>query len=193
MSFENMLVHSGDIFRPSLTADGEGGQSVSLLPQVEDIEAYVRPLRSDEIVYDDQQRPIYTDDIFVEADTDIGEGDVFYQYDPESAVEVTGTTDAGSSVSQIIDDALTQADDYWNGSVIKCTTGSNSEKRVVEDFDAATDKVTPETNFTITITPSTTVYDMITAIRYKIMSIERNYNNRHRIMKLSALKIGGLS
>jgi hypothetical protein len=55
----------------------------------------------------------------------------------------TGTADAGGSTTTMVDAALTEADDYWNGQVILFTSGSvANQSRLITDFDAATDTVT---------------------------------------------------
>lgn len=54
----------------------------------------------------------------------------------------TRTASAGSTSSAVCA-ALTQADDYWNDSVVRWLTGNNAGRRsVVDDFVAATDTLT---------------------------------------------------
>ena len=55
------------------------------------------------------------------------------------------TAEAGSDADTIICSTLTQADDYWNGRLIKMLTGTYAgvEKRVT-DFTAASDELTTE-------------------------------------------------
>lgn len=55
-------------------------------------------------------------------------------------VEATGTADAGSDADTLVDAALTQANDYWNGMVLLMLTGNNAGlSRPITDFVAATD------------------------------------------------------
>ena len=71
--------------------------------------------------------------------------------------EQTGTADSGSTTT-LVDSALTQVDDYWNGGVLAITGGTNSgEVRLISDFDAATDTVTVSVAFTNPI-DATSVY-----------------------------------
>lgn len=59
------------------------------------------------------------------------------------ALGVEGVADAGGSTSTLVDAALTQADDFWNGSYILFTSGTNAGRIVrVTDFVAATDTIT---------------------------------------------------
>lgn len=55
----------------------------------------------------------------------------------------TGTADSGSATT-LVDDALTQADDYWNGQYVEITdvTDGHMERAEVTDFDATLDKLT---------------------------------------------------
>jgi len=54
-----------------------------------------------------------------------------------------GTADSGGSATTMIDNALTQADDYWNGMLCLWRSGTNiGLGRVIKDFDAATNTVT---------------------------------------------------
>lgn len=56
---------------------------------------------------------------------------------------VTGTSDAGGSTTTMVDAALTELDDVWNGSMIKFTSGAiDNQARLITDFDAATDTIT---------------------------------------------------
>lgn len=58
-------------------------------------------------------------------------------YTKDSAATGAGTT------TTVVDTALTEANDYWNGGIIVFKTGNNvGEARIVSDFDAATDKLT---------------------------------------------------
>lgn len=53
----------------------------------------------------------------------------------------SGTADSGSTTT-LVDNALTQAADYWNYGKIQITIGSNVYWRKVKDFDAGLDKIT---------------------------------------------------
>jgi hypothetical protein len=60
----------------------------------------------------------------------------------------------------IIDSILTQADDYWNGYEIQIIAGTGSgQVRTVSDFDAATDKITVDSNWSTT-PDNTSVYSL---------------------------------
>ena len=79
---------------------------------------------------------------------DVGGAEVL-KYQPDTIVDNTGedsTADAGSTDVKIIDAALTQADDYWNGArlIITETTDGlapEGETAVITDFLAATDEL----------------------------------------------------
>lgn len=58
-----------------------------------------------------------------------------------TSLTASGTADSGTT-STLTDNALTQADDYWNHGRIEITKGSKTYYRKVKDFDAATDTVT---------------------------------------------------
>ena len=52
------------------------------------------------------------------------------------------TADSGTTTT-LVDAGLTQADDYWNGSLLVFRTGTNSGRTaIVTDFDAASDTIT---------------------------------------------------
>jgi hypothetical protein len=54
----------------------------------------------------------------------------------------TGNADSGTTTT-LVDNALTQADDYWNGQFLLFRDGSNvGIARMITDFDAATDTIT---------------------------------------------------
>jgi len=56
---------------------------------------------------------------------------------------VTGTSDAGGTTTTLVDAALTQADDVFNGAWVLFTSGAvANQARLVTDFDSATDTVT---------------------------------------------------
>jgi hypothetical protein len=60
----------------------------------------------------------------------------------------------------IIDSILTEADDYWNGYEIQIIAGTGAgQVRTVSDFDAATDKITVDSNWG-TNPDSTSVYSL---------------------------------
>lgn len=52
-----------------------------------------------------------------------------------------GTADSGT-VTTLVASALTQVDDYWNNGKIQMIVNGTTYKRIVKDFDAATDTVT---------------------------------------------------
>ena len=56
---------------------------------------------------------------------------------------VTGTSDAGGTTTTLVDAALTQADDVFNGAWVLFTSGAvANQARLITDFDAATDTAT---------------------------------------------------
>jgi len=58
-----------------------------------------------------------------------------------SSLKASGTADSGSTTT-LVDDALTQADDYWNYGRIEITKGSKTYYRKVKDFVSSTHTVT---------------------------------------------------
>ena len=58
-----------------------------------------------------------------------------------ATLTASGTADSGT-VSTLVDNALTQANDFWNFGEIEITKGSITYYRKVKDFVAATDTVT---------------------------------------------------
>ena len=53
------------------------------------------------------------------------------------------TSDNGGTTTTLVDAGLTQADDYWNGSLLIFRTGANSGRTaIVTDFDADSDTIT---------------------------------------------------
>lgn len=71
--------------------------------------------------------------------------------------EATGTADSGTATT-LVDNALTQVDDYWNGGYLVITAGTNSgETRAISDFVAGTDTVTVSVAFSNPI-DATSVY-----------------------------------
>jgi len=60
---------------------------------------------------------------------------------------VTGTADSGSE-GTLVDDALTQVDDFWNGSILLMRTGNNAGlARTIVDFEGASDTLYVEPGF----------------------------------------------
>lgn len=54
-----------------------------------------------------------------------------------------GVADAGGDATHLVDAALTQADDFWNGKKVRFTSGANNGLvRGITDFVAATDTIT---------------------------------------------------
>jgi len=53
----------------------------------------------------------------------------------------SGTADSGTTIT-LVDDALTQADDYWNNGEIEVTKSGITYYRKVKDFVAGTDTIT---------------------------------------------------
>lgn len=52
-----------------------------------------------------------------------------------------GISDSGSTTT-LVDDSLTQVDDFWNHGTIEITKAGITERRSVKDFDAVTDTIT---------------------------------------------------
>lgn len=67
----------------------------------------------------------------------------------------SGTADSGSTTT-LVDNALTQADDYWNYGKISITKGGVTYKRKVKDFDAASDTITFDLALPVTVDNTTT-------------------------------------
>ncbi len=60
----------------------------------------------------------------------------------EYAISLEGTVDSATATT-VVDDALTQADNFFNGMNITITAGTGAgQSRAITDFDAATDTVT---------------------------------------------------
>lgn len=71
-------------------------------------------------------------------------------------IGATGTADSGTQLT-LVDNALTQANDFWNGMTLIITGGTNAgEIRQIADFDAATDKITVDSAFTLAINTTST-------------------------------------
>lgn len=72
---------------------------------------------------------------------------------------VTGTTDSGTTTT-LTDDALTQADDFFNGMMLVITGGTgNGQARIITDFDAASDTITLASAFSAAL-DNTTEYSI---------------------------------
>jgi hypothetical protein len=67
----------------------------------------------------------------------------------------SGTADSGSTTT-LVDNALTQADDYWNYGEIEITKAGVTYYRKVKDFVAATDTITFDVEMPFTITNACT-------------------------------------
>jgi len=75
------------------------------------------------------------------------------------AADVTGTADSGSTTT-LVDDALTDADDAFNGMLLTITGGTASgETRIISDFDAANDTITVLSPFSVAL-DNTSVYSI---------------------------------
>jgi hypothetical protein len=72
-----------------------------------------------------------------------------------AVLTASGTADSGT-VFTLIDNALTQADDYWNYGKISITKSGVTYLRKVKDFDAATDKITLDIPLSVAIDNTTT-------------------------------------
>ena len=74
---------------------------------------------------------------FVMKDCYLIRADADAAYEKDSAVTSVGTT------TTIVDTALVEANDYWNGAMVVIKTGKNAgSSTVVTDFDAASDTLT---------------------------------------------------
>jgi hypothetical protein len=63
-------------------------------------------------------------------------------YEVRSSTTYTATSNGAADGTTIINTSHTQANDYWNGYTVKMLTGTCAgETCVVDDFDAATDKL----------------------------------------------------
>lgn len=68
----------------------------------------------------------------------VGQGIMRRRADASATYQVNGTADSGTTTT-LVDDALTQADDFWNGGFITITAGTNyGMTRQITDFIAAT-------------------------------------------------------
>jgi len=80
--------------------------------------------------------------------------------DADATLQVEGTADSGTATT-LVDNALAQADDFWNGGYLIITGGTNyGEVRQVEDFVALTDTVTVSSAFPKAI-DSTSTYRLV--------------------------------
>jgi len=71
-----------------------------------------------------------------------------------------GTADSGTTTT-LVDDALTQGDNYWNDMLLVITGGTNAgQARRISDFVAASDEITVDTAFDAAI-DNTSVYAII--------------------------------
>ena len=76
-----------------------------------------------------------------------------------TTLKAAGTADSGSTTT-LVDNALTQTDDYWNYGEIEITKGSKTYYRKVKDFVAATDTITFDVELPVAVdgTCTYTVY-----------------------------------
>jgi hypothetical protein len=92
-------------------------------------------------------------------------------------IAFTGTADSGTTLT-LVDNALTQADDFWNGMTLIITGGTNAgEIRQITDFDANTDTITVHTAFSSTVDGTSTYL-----IRRDINWAERVWNYTARTL-----------
>jgi hypothetical protein len=75
-----------------------------------------------------------------------------------TSLTATGTADSGTT-STLVDNALTQADDYWNFGKMKITKGGVVYRRKVKDFVASSDTITLDVGLPVTI-DNTTTYEL---------------------------------
>lgn len=101
-----------------------------------------------------------------------------------SSLTAVGTADSGSTTT-LVDNALTQADDYWNEGNIEITKSGVVYYRKVKDFVASTDTITLDVELTFAIdnTCTYTVYkgcdqtwDTCTGINAWGPSTDNKYN-----------------
>jgi len=89
---------------------------------------------------------------------------------------ISGTADNGTTAT-LVDNALTQVDDYFNGQILVMTSGANvGLSRVVSDFDAASDTVTVENPFPLPIVASAT-YTILPRDAWMSVLLGANNNN----------------
>jgi len=88
---------------------------------------------------------------------------------------ITGTADSGTA-GTLVDAALTQTSDYFNGQLLLMTSGNNvGLSRAIVDFDAASDTVFVEPDFPNAI--STDTYIILPRNEYSNILIGNNNNN----------------
>ena len=105
----------------------------------------------------------------------------------------TGTADSGT-VDTLVDNALTQADDYWNHYVLTITGGTNSGySDIVYDFDAANDRLKILSDFPSAI-DNTSTYSLSAAplagtpVR---TSVQRNTGNVAKVIFVDIETVSG--
>ena len=67
-----------------------------------------------------------------------------------TTLKATGPADSGSTTT-LVDNALTQVDDYWNYGEIEITKAGKTYYRKVKDFDAASDTVTLDVELPVAV------------------------------------------
>jgi len=72
-----------------------------------------------------------------------------------ASLKATGTADSGTTTT-LVDNALTQVDDYWNYGSIILVKGGITYNRKVYDFDAGTDTITLDLGLPVAIDNTTT-------------------------------------
>jgi len=72
-----------------------------------------------------------------------------------ASLKATGTADSGTTTT-LVDNALTQADDYWNYGSIILVKGGVTYNRKVQDFDAGADTITLDLGLPVAIDNATT-------------------------------------
>jgi len=101
-----------------------------------------------------------------------------------TALTASGTADSGSTTT-LVDNALTEASDFWNNGVIKITKGGVDYYRTVKDFDAASDTITLDVEMTFAIDNTCTyvvykgcdqTWDTCTAVNAWGPSADNNLN-----------------
>lgn len=74
----------------------------------------------------------------------LGVGGMRFRIDKDSSYQVSGAVDSGSTTT-LVDDALTEANDYWNGGTVTITNASGANYDIaskITDFVAGTDTAT---------------------------------------------------
>ena len=110
--------------------------------------------------------------------------------DGDATYHVKGTADSGSTTT-LVDAALTQADDAWNGGFITITAGTNyGITRQVTDFVASSDTLTfaafpkaidTTSKYTLTVGTNLGATDKLsdTALRLAVRTLKRNKAMRY--------------